>query len=178
LPVRRSGGGYRFLDLPDSNARCPVFNTIVWATDGSPNADRALSVAKALAHERRGSLVAVHVVQRFATKGGLAVHADEENVEAKLKQVVDGLSGEGFDATLKIVNHVGPQAAHEIADVAREVGADLIVVGTRGYGPIAGLVLGSVTLRLLHVAACPVLSVPAVARPADEREVDAAAVGS
>jgi hypothetical protein len=57
------------------------------------------------------------------------------------------------------VNHIGPQAAHEIADVADEVGADLIVVvGTGGYGPNAGLVLGSVTLRLLHVAACPVLA--------------------
>jgi nucleotide-binding universal stress UspA family protein len=151
-----------------------VFNTIVWATDGSPNADRALSVAKALARESRASLVAVHVVQRYASKGGLAVYADEDNVEAKLEQVVDGLSAEGFDATLKIVNHIGPQAAHEIADVAQEMGADLIVVGTRGHGPIAGLVLGSVTLRLLHVAACPVLAVPAVARPADEHVVDAA----
>jgi nucleotide-binding universal stress UspA family protein len=155
-----------------------VFNTIVWATDGSPNAARALSVAKALARESRAPLVAVHVVQRFASKGGLAVHADEQNVEAKLKQVVDELSAEGFDATLKIVNHIGPQAAHEIADAAQEVGADLTVVGTRGHGPIAGLVLGSVTLRLLHVAACPVLSVPAVARPADEHEVDTAPVES
>jgi nucleotide-binding universal stress UspA family protein len=114
----------------------------------------------------------------FASQRGLAVHADEEIVEARLKKVVDGLSAEGFDATLKIVNHIGPQAAHEIADVADEVGADLIVVGTRGYGPIAGLVLGSVTLRLLHVAACPVLAVPAVAQPADERGVDAAHVGN
>jgi nucleotide-binding universal stress UspA family protein len=155
-----------------------VFNTIVWASDGSPNAERALSVAKALTRESRASLVTVHVVQRFASQRGLAVHADEEIVEARLKEVVDGLSAEGFDATLKIVNHIGPQAAHEIADVADQVGADLIVVGTRGYGPIAGLVLGSVTLRLLHVAACPVLAVPAVARPADERGVDAAHVGN
>jgi nucleotide-binding universal stress UspA family protein len=161
----------------------PVFKTIVWATDGSPNADRALSVAKALAHQSQASIVVVHVVQRFASEGGLAVHADEENVEAKLTQVVDGLSREGFDATLKIVNHIGPQAAHEIADVARQVDADLIVVGTRGYGPIVGLVLGSVTLRLLHVATCPVLAVPAGARAAgaraaDEREVDAAPGGN
>jgi hypothetical protein len=62
-----------------------------------------------------------------------------------------------------IVNHIGPQPAHEIADVAREVGADLIVIGTRGHTPIAGLSLGSVTLRLLHVAPCPVLAVPAIA---------------
>jgi nucleotide-binding universal stress UspA family protein len=65
-----------------------VFNTIVWASDGSANADRALPVAKALARESRASLVTVHVVQRFASQRGLAVHADEEIVEARLKEVV------------------------------------------------------------------------------------------
>lgn len=155
-----------------------VFNTIVWATDGSENADRALSVAKTLAGEQRASLVVVHVVQRFATTEGLAVFADEEKVEAKLKEVVENLSREGFDATLKIVNHVGPQPAHEVADVAREVGADLIVVGTRGRGAVLGLVLGSVTLRLLHVAPCPVLAVPAIERPTHGAEVESGPSGN
>ncbi len=137
-----------------------MFNKIVWATDGSENADRALAVAKTLARAHEASIVVVHIVQRFATKEGLAVFADEEMVEDRLERVIEALAGEGFDATLKIVNHVGPQPAHEIAEVAREVGADLIVVGTRGHGAVVGLVLGSVTLRLLHVARCPVLAVP------------------
>jgi nucleotide-binding universal stress UspA family protein len=51
-------------------------------------------------------------------------------------------------------------AAHAIADAAKEAGADLVVVGTRGQGPLTGLLLGSVTHRLLHVAPCPVLAVP------------------
>ena len=93
-------------------------------------------------------------------KTGLAEYADEDQVEAKLKQIVEELSGEGLDASLKIVNHVGPQPAHEIADLAREVGADLIAVGTRGRSTVVGLLLGSVTQRLLHVAPCPVLAVP------------------
>jgi nucleotide-binding universal stress UspA family protein len=139
-----------------------MFKTIVWATDGSPNADQALSVAKQLAHGRRASLVVIHVVERYATETGLAKYADEGQVETKLEQQVEQLSAEGFDATLRIVNHVGPQPAHEIADVAREVGADLIVAGTRGHGVIASLLLGSVVLRLLHVTPCPVVVVPAV----------------
>jgi nucleotide-binding universal stress UspA family protein len=155
-----------------------VFNTIVWATDGSENAARALSVAKALAREQRASLVVVHIVQRFATKEGLAVFADEEQVEAKLKDVVQELSREGFDATLKVVNHVGSQPAHAVADVAREVGADLIVVGTRGRGAVVGLVLGSVTLRLLHVAPCPVLAVPAVEHSTHAVEAEAGVAGN
>jgi nucleotide-binding universal stress UspA family protein len=155
-----------------------VFNTIVWATDGSENADRALSVAKALAREQRASLVVVHIVQRFATKEGLAVFADEEQVEARLKDVVQELSREGFEAALKIVNHVGPQPAHAVADVAREVGADLIVVGTRGRGAVVGLVLGSVTLRLLHVAPCPVLAVPAVEHSTRAVEAEGGVAGN
>ena len=155
-----------------------MFNTIVWATDGSENADRALSVAKTLAREQRASLVVVHIVQRFATNEGLAVFADEEKVAAKLGDVVEELSREGFDCTLKIVNHVGPQPAHEVADVAREVGADLIVVGTRGRGALVGLVLGSVTLRLLHVARCPVLAVPAIEHSTDGSEAESAKPGT
>jgi nucleotide-binding universal stress UspA family protein len=137
-----------------------MFDTIVWASDGSPNADRALSAAKTLAREQGASLVVVHIVQRYATETGLAVYADEPNVNTKLEQLVEQLAGEGLDTSLRIVDHVGPQPANEIAKIAREVQADLIVMGTRGHGTIGGLLLGSVTLRLLHVAPCPVLSVP------------------
>jgi len=154
-----------------------MFNTIVWATDGSENADRALPVTKALVRTHGASLVVVHIVQRFATKKGLAVFADEETVESNLHRLIGGLAEEGFDATLKIVNHVGPQPAHEIADAARQVRADLIVVGTRGRGAVVGLVLGSVTLRLLHVAPCPVLAVPPTERSTEGGEADAGQPG-
>jgi nucleotide-binding universal stress UspA family protein len=140
-----------------------VFETVVWATDGSQPADRALEVAKSLAREHGSSLVVVHVAQHYATKSGLAVYADESQVKAKLEATVQELCGEGFKASLTIVDHVGPQAAHEIANVAREAGANLIVVGSRGHGPVTGLLLGSVALRLLHVAPCPVVVVPAAA---------------
>jgi nucleotide-binding universal stress UspA family protein len=52
-------------------------------------------------------------------------------------------------------------AAHAIAEAAEKDGADLIVVGTRGHSALGGLLRGSVTQRLLHLAPCPVLAVPA-----------------
>lgn len=145
-----------------------MFDTIVWATDGSPNADRALEVAKTLARGHEASLIAAHVIQHYATVKGLDVYPDEEQVKAKLDQTIQGLSNDGFTASLRIVDHVGPQPAHEIADIAREVGADLVVVGSRGHAAVTGLLLGSVVTRLLHVAPCPIVVVPS--HPHEHRE--------
>ena len=151
-----------------------MFKTIVWATDGSDNAERALPYAKTLAKSEGAKLIVAHVVEKYASHaaGGLAVHADEEIVEAKLKKLASQLSDEGISTDLKIVTHVGPQPAHTIADIAREAGAELILVGCRGRGAISGLLLGSVTQRLLHVTSCPVLVVPSVELPVDESPAD------
>ena len=47
-----------------------------------------------------------------------------------------------------------------MADFARDTGADVVVVGNRGYGPVAAVFLGSFTFRLLQIAPCPVLVIP------------------
>ena len=54
--------------------------------------------------------------------------------------------------------HVG-QPAEVIARLAGELGCDLIVMGTHGRSGIAGLVMGSVASRVLHLADCPVMLV-------------------
>jgi nucleotide-binding universal stress UspA family protein len=61
---------------------------------------------------------------------------------------------------LKISGDVGARPANEVVKAASEEGADLIVAGSRGHSAITGLLLGSVTNRLLHIAPCPVLVVP------------------
>lgn len=81
----------------------------------------------------------------------------------------------GIATTFTLVTGLTGHAGDKIADVARETGADLIVVGSHGHSAVAGLLLGSVTQKLLHVAPCPVLAIPAmkqtVATEAFEREL-------
>ncbi|HVP75693.1 MAG TPA: universal stress protein [Gaiellaceae bacterium] len=140
-----------------------MFKTVVWATDGSEAADRALPFAKELAAGEGRSLIVVHSKERFigGRSAGYPVLADEDELETKIQAQVEEARKEGLDATFRLVSGAAGHVAHMIADVAGEVGADVIVVGTRGHAPVAGLLLGSVTQRLLHIAHCPVLAVPA-----------------
>jgi nucleotide-binding universal stress UspA family protein len=139
-----------------------MFKSIIWATDGSQSADLALPYAKSLAHQDRAALVVVHCDEFLAGRGGgQPVIADEDDVKAKIHRQVHDLRDEGLDATLQLASATAGGAAHAIADVAAELPADLIVIGTRGRTALGGLLLGSVALRLLHIASCPVFAVPA-----------------
>jgi nucleotide-binding universal stress UspA family protein len=138
-----------------------MFRTIIWATDGSDNSDRALGFAKELAQESACSLVAVHSKELLIGRaGGFPLRADEEDVETKISRQVEELKDVGIDARTLFTGGRAGHAAHSIAEAADSLGADLIVVGTRGQTAFAGLMLGSITQRLLHVARCPVLAVP------------------
>lgn len=156
-----------------------MFKTIVWATDGSEDADRAMPYVKELAAKEGAQLVVVHVLEVFTAHlaAGLPVHMDEEELKAKIQRQGAELSNEGIDTQVKVLPARAPHAAHVIADAAREAGADLIVAGARGHTKLPGLTLGSVTHRLLQIAPCPVLTVPAV-RPSDERAAAEAEVAT
>jgi nucleotide-binding universal stress UspA family protein len=139
-----------------------MFNKIIWASDGSESAARALPTALELVEAANGSLLVVHVDERFGARvDGGSVLADEEDIQARLEEQVRKLSENGTDASLRVVRGTNRQPADLIANVARDTDADLIVVWTRGHGRIAGALLGSVAQRLLHVAPCPVVAVPA-----------------
>jgi len=140
-----------------------MFETIVWATDGSELADRALPLVTDLARTHHSKIVAVHanelLVGRF---GGAPMLADEDELRVKIEKQVMDLRAEGFVADARF--EVGGQhgTAELIAMAATEVEADLIVVGTHGRSAAATALLGSVTKGLLHFAPCPVLAVTPV----------------
>ena len=153
-----------------------MFKTIIWATDGSDAADAALPYAKGLAEGEDHKLVVVHSKEVLRGRaGGYPVYADEDEVLAKIQRQADELRSAGLDVKLRIETTAAPGAAHVIADAARTFGAEVIVVGTRGHTAIGGLLLGSVTQRLLHIAPCPVLAIPAKVAAAHEPERELAA---
>jgi nucleotide-binding universal stress UspA family protein len=104
--------------------------------------------------------VIVHVDERIVGKGGGDIHADEAQVQDEVRKMAEDLSGQGIETSVEMRDVMVGGPAHPIADVANEAGADLIVVGTRGHSGVPGVLLGSVTQRLLHLAHQPVLAIP------------------
>lgn len=138
-----------------------MFKTILWATDGSANADHALPVVKELGETKGSKLIVAHCRELLSGRAaGLPVQADEDEMLAKIRKQAAELESVGFAVRVEVVTTSGTNAPQVIADLAREDAADVIVVGTRGHSPIVGVLVGSVTQRLLHIAPCPVLAVP------------------
>jgi len=140
-----------------------MFTKILLATDGSPDAGQALVYARELARRDGAPVIVVHafdpvpsylgdpwrdrVAARHVSSGQeVADNAAQHLREAGIQVIVEVLEGPPADAILKV------------ADV-RE--CDLIVMGTRGHGRLASLILGSVSQRVLSQARMPVLVVKA-----------------
>jgi nucleotide-binding universal stress UspA family protein len=152
-----------------------MFSTVVVALDGSDASERTLPVLRELAGPDGVRVEIVHVRERLVGRPGGPLHVNEDELTDRVKAQADELARAGYDTHLHIEPTVGTQPAHIIAEHAKKCGADLIVTGTRGHGPVAGLLLGSVTTRLLHVAPCPVVVVPSnVPDVADARKAAAA----
>jgi nucleotide-binding universal stress UspA family protein len=145
-----------------------MIERIVLALDGSKESECALPVAEELARATGAAVTVVHVREMMIAPavGGVPRRIDASEIEAAVGADVQALTEAGIDAELRIIASTYPGGpAHEIADVAREVDAGLIIAGIRGHGLIKGLLVGSVAHRLPYVATCPVLTVPLPPEP-------------
>ena len=146
-----------------------MFETIVLAVDGSKPSNRAVDYAAKLANESGGRILAVHVEELMAGRAAGPVHVNEDAIQDEIRAHVKQLNEDGIKTELQITSTMTGGPAHVIAEAADREGADIIVTGTRGHTALAGVFLGSVAQRLLHVAPCPVLVVPDTAATADAR---------
>lgn len=141
-----------------------MFETIVWATDGSELADNALDYVRELAGIHGSRIVAVHANEVLVGRAaGAPVLADEPEIRAKLAGQVDELRKAGLAAELVV--HTSSQHVPTVVErAAEEVGADLIVVATHGRSGVTAAVMGSVARGLCHASHRPVLVVPPAVR--------------
>ncbi len=133
---------------------------VVVGVDGSPASSAALRWAAEEARLRGTKLKVVRAWQFPAVGYGDTVALPPGTVESWGEEATAGLEEQlatvlGPDPQVEIVSEVteGPAAA-VILEAARD--AQLVVVGSRGRGGFAGLLLGSVSAQVAHHAPCPV----------------------
>lgn len=138
---------------------------IVVGVDGSPSSLAALDWAVTEARLRHGEirLVTAWYYPPLASEVSDGViddtfKNDAEQVLAKALRIV---ADEGVPVTGTVAEN---SPATALLDAAKD--ADLVIVGSRGHGGFASLLLGSVSSQVVHHAHCPVL----VVRPNDEAD--------
>jgi nucleotide-binding universal stress UspA family protein len=138
---------------------------ILVATDGSACADRAIDMAANLAKATGRELVIMTAgnstgedVRKLAqAEGGLAEALELISTET-LQRASARARSQGAKSVKARVAWGDP--AECIIDMARQCEADMIVVGRRGRGQLTGLLLGSVSQKLVSLAPCAVVVVP------------------
>ena len=135
--------------------------SIVVGVTSRPESQAALEAAIEEARLRGARL---HIVRTVATEVSESFarirswSGDVADTEEQGRAMVEDLAARGVEAEFRI-EPVSSDPARVLLDVAREVDADLIVLGLRRRSAVGKLVLGSVSQDVLLGAECPVLSV-------------------
>lgn len=140
---------------------------ILVSTDGSPSSTEAVAFGVELASEQEAELIFVHVVPALDVVpstgfgiGGAFPHEPSEHDHVLLEEAAAVASEHGVLSTTAMLRG---DTVDEIVAYADSHDVDLIVVGSRGHGAIAGALLGSVSRGVLGESKRPVLIVRAAA---------------
>ncbi len=137
-----------------------MYARVLVAVDHSEFSERVLAAARDLALLSKGEIWVLHLREReVIPRMGLVPAESEDEAEKAVTSAVGELTKAGITAHGVIRDTVFGHAAREIIDDAREHQADVIVMGSRGRGDLAGLVLGSTAHKVIHLADRPVLVV-------------------
>ena len=140
-----------------------TLDNILVATDFTPESEKALAYARALAHQFASRITLAHVVDvSAAASSDIAVaglplsemrYDSTENMERKLNE----LGIEGITARGKTLESYNPAGA--VVKLSEEMDADLVIVGTHSRHGLSKLILGSCSEEIVRSATCPVLVV-------------------
>ncbi len=135
---------------------------ILIPVDGSPASLRAVDFAIEMVTQNPStSLVLLHVqsipaIELAGASAAMDTNWHEAGSQASAKALKDAIGkSEAAGVTFKTLVRTG-QTAEAIAQVARDQDIDHIVMGTRGLGSVQGLILGSVAMKVIHLAEVPI----------------------
>ena len=146
-----------------------MYQKVLIPVDGSEYAFKALDLAVDLAAKHNATIWLLHVVPSNEVPEGIKRWAEIEHVDAPaalyentvgdniLTAAEDRASTRGAEKIEKCLEH--GNAARSIIQVAQRIGADAIVMGSRGLSDFQGLLMGSVAHRVSHGAECTVVTV-------------------
>ena len=136
-----------------------MYEKILVAIDESEAADRVLTAARELAALAHGEIWILHLREREPSKFMAAANETTEDAQATVDSAVQKLTAAGITTAGTVRDAIFGYAAREIVGEAKNRDAGVIVMGSRGRGDLAGLLIGSTAHKVLHLTDRPVLVV-------------------
>jgi nucleotide-binding universal stress UspA family protein len=156
--------------VPRGYADAGPVTTVGVGYDGSHEAEAALAAGYQAARRFEADLRVIRIFDatRFGSPALMTIPGyvtENEDYEVRQREGLDeAVAAIPGDVRVETA-FVAGSAGHELA--AQSEGVDLMLVGSRGYGPRAAVLLGGVTHTLLRKAACPVVVLPLGSRGLD-----------
>jgi nucleotide-binding universal stress UspA family protein len=144
-------------------------DNIVVATDFTAESEKALAYARAIARQFASRITLANVVDLSVASPypdavvGLSLDEMRRDSAENLERTLYDLGTEGITAQSKTIEAHSP--AHAVVDLAEQIDADLIIVGTHSRHGLSKLILGSCSEGIIHNATCPVLTIGPKADP-------------
>lgn len=139
--------------------------------DFSHSARQALELTTQLADKFGAKIILLHVFEFPAAAGQTLSHLLRKELEERRRELYRLIKGQAEDALEALVHEVSRKGSSveplliergvpfaEIIRTAKEIAADLIVMGTHGRAAIPHLLIGSVAEKVVRKAPCPVLT--------------------
>jgi nucleotide-binding universal stress UspA family protein len=136
-----------------------VFERILLAVNGSPSSWKAVDVAADIGQKYGAEVVVLHVREQQVTSLGMYVFEQPDEDADFVEEIVRRLKDAGVSARSEVQTAPLGSVPHVILEMAKELDAGLIVMGSRRLSEWEGLFLASVSHRVLHLAECPVFIV-------------------
>ncbi|HII35885.1 MAG TPA: universal stress protein [Nitrosopumilaceae archaeon] len=138
-----------------------MFAKILVAVDGSESSKKAFDKSVFLAQKCNSKLYVVHVVLDWEYGGDSAATFELiDELRSKGKELLERCKKQALQSNVQVAILLEQgDYSHEIIEVAKRKDCDLIIMGSRGMSPIKELMLGSVSLKVIHHASCPVMVV-------------------